>query len=84
MENVQREDMNPVEEALALNRLTSEPIGLTHEEVARKIGKSRTYVTNMLALPRKLTTREQAKLRRCSPANMPGKSLILEALQAPD
>ncbi len=84
VENVQREDMNPVEEALALNRLIGEPINLTHEEVALKIGKSRAYVTNMLALPRKLTTREQAKLRRCSPANMPGKSLILEALQAPD
>ena len=49
IENIQREDLNPMEEALALSRLKEE-FDLTHEEVAKAVGKSRTMVTNLLRL----------------------------------
>jgi ParB family transcriptional regulator, chromosome partitioning protein len=49
IENIQRQDLNPIEEAIALNRLIEE-FTMTHEEVAKSIGRSRTMVTNMLRL----------------------------------
>jgi ParB family chromosome partitioning protein len=49
IENIQREDLNPLEEANALNRLLLE-FELTHYEVAKAVGKSRTSVTNLLRL----------------------------------
>jgi ParB family chromosome partitioning protein len=49
VENVQREDINAVEEAIAYRTLM-ERFGLTQEEVARKVGKSRTAVANTLRL----------------------------------
>ena len=49
IENVQREDLNPVEEAFAYDALI-ENFGLTQEQVARQVGKSRSAVTNMLRL----------------------------------
>ncbi len=49
IENIQREDLNPIEEAAALQRLQSE-FELTHQEIADAVGKSRTTVTNFLRL----------------------------------
>lgn len=49
IENIQREDLNPIEEAIALQRLLDE-FGMTHQEVAHAVGKSRTTVTNLLRL----------------------------------
>lgn len=49
IENIQRDDLNPLEEAGALQRLLSE-FGLTHQQVAEAVGKSRTTVTNLLRL----------------------------------
>lgn len=49
IENIQREDLNPMEEALALARLKEE-FSLTHEQVASAVGKSRAMVTNLLRL----------------------------------
>ncbi|TKB46401.1 ParB/RepB/Spo0J family partition protein [Thalassotalea mangrovi] len=49
IENIQREDLNAMEEAIALERLLSE-FELTHQEVAEAVGKSRTTVTNLLRL----------------------------------
>ena len=49
IENIQRENLNPMEEALALKRLQDE-FELTHAEVAQAVGKSRTTVTNLLRL----------------------------------
>jgi ParB family chromosome partitioning protein len=49
IENVQREDLNPIEEALAYKALI-ERFGLKQEEVARQVGKSRSAVANMLRL----------------------------------
>jgi len=49
IENIQRDDLNPLEEAGALHRLLGE-FGLTHQQVAEAVGKSRTTVTNLLRL----------------------------------
>jgi ParB family chromosome partitioning protein len=49
IENIQREDLNPLEEAQAIRRLTDE-FELTHQAAADAIGRSRTAVTNMLRL----------------------------------
>ena len=49
IENIQREDLNPLEEARALTRLITE-FGLTHQQAADAIGRSRAGVTNMLRL----------------------------------
>ena len=49
IENIQREDLNPIEEANGLKRLIEE-FKLTHDEVAQAIGRSRAGVTNLLRL----------------------------------
>ncbi len=49
IENIQRENLNPVEEAVGLKRLMNE-FELTHEEIAKGVGRSRTAVTNLLRL----------------------------------
>lgn len=49
IENIQREDLNPLEEAMALSRLKDE-FELTQQEVADAVGKSRVTVTNLLRL----------------------------------
>ena len=49
IENIQRENLNPLEEARALERLTGE-FALTHQEAAEAVGRSRTAVTNLLRL----------------------------------
>jgi len=49
IENIQREDLNAMEEAQALDRLMNE-FELTHQEVAEAVGKSRTTITNLLRL----------------------------------
>ena len=60
IENIQREDLNPIEEAQGLKRLIDE-FKLTHEQVARAIGRSRAGVTNLLRLL-ELATAVQAML----------------------
>jgi ParB family chromosome partitioning protein len=49
IENIQRQDLNPIEEAFALKKLHID-FGLTHEEVAERVGKSRSAITNTLRL----------------------------------
>lgn len=49
IENIQREDLNPLEEARALDRLISE-FDLTHAEAAQAVGRSRAAVSNLLRL----------------------------------
>jgi ParB family chromosome partitioning protein len=49
IENIQREDLNPLEEAAALQRLKEE-FALTQQQVADAVGKSRVAVTNLLRL----------------------------------
>ena len=49
IENIQREDLNPIETAHAYDRLNRE-LGLSHEEIGRRTGKDRTSIVNMLRL----------------------------------
>ncbi|MEN8213241.1 MAG: ParB/RepB/Spo0J family partition protein [Pseudomonadota bacterium] len=49
IENIQRDDLNPLEEAEALQRLLNE-FALTHQQIAQAVGKSRTTVSNLLRL----------------------------------
>jgi len=49
IENIQREDLSPIEEAEAFNKII-ETSNITQEEAARKFGKSRSYITNLLGL----------------------------------
>ncbi|MES2562364.1 MAG: ParB/RepB/Spo0J family partition protein [Pseudomonadota bacterium] len=49
IENIQREDLNPLEEAIGIQRLTQE-FALTHQAIAETLGRSRAAVTNLLRL----------------------------------
>ena len=49
IENIQREDLNPLEEAQGLKRLTTD-FGLTHEQAAQAVGRSRSAASNLLRL----------------------------------
>lgn len=57
IENIQREDLNPIEEAEALSKII-ETSKMTQEEASKKFGKSRSYITNILGL---LSLPEQTK-----------------------
>src|ERR1700722_7582901 len=50
IENIQREELSPADEARVLNRLIGE-FALTHEQIAHAIGRSRAAVSNLLRLP---------------------------------
>ena len=79
IENLQRKDLTPWEEADGLAALC-ERFGYTHEEVARKMGKSRSTITEALSiasLPKVI--REQ-----CRRADINSKSLILQIVRQPD
>src|ERR1051326_2006314 len=51
IENIQREDLNPIEEAQAYKKLI-ESVGLTQEALAARVGRDRSYITNYLRLLR--------------------------------
>jgi len=51
IENIQRENLNPIEEAQAYKKLI-ETVGLTQEALASRVGRDRTYITNYLRLLR--------------------------------
>jgi ParB family chromosome partitioning protein len=58
IENIQRQDLNPIEEAISFKRLCEE-FGLTQEQVAEKVGKSRSAIANtmrLLDLPEEIQT----------------------------
>ena len=65
IENIQRENLNPIEEAVALQRLIDE-FGMTHQQTADAVGRSRAAVTNLLRLlsltPKARGLLEQGKL----------------------
>jgi ParB family chromosome partitioning protein len=62
VENIQREDLNDIEQATAYQRLMLE-CGLSHEEISKKVGKSRSTITNFLRLL-KLPEEIQQKVRQ--------------------
>jgi ParB family chromosome partitioning protein len=79
IENMQRKDLTPWEEADGLAALCHR-YGYTHEEVARKVGKSRSTVTeaiSLAAIPEEI--REECRL-----ADINAKSLLLQVIRQPD
>ncbi|HEV7892955.1 MAG TPA: ParB/RepB/Spo0J family partition protein [Pyrinomonadaceae bacterium] len=79
IENMQRKDLTPWEEADGLAALCQR-FGYTHEDVARKIGKSRSTVTEALALA---TIPEEIR-EECRRADINGKSTLLQVVRQPD
>lgn len=79
IENIQREDLNPLEEAAGMQRLIGE-FGMTHEAAAQAVGKSRSAVTNLLRL---LTLAKPVQELLSSGALDMGHARALLALNAP-
>jgi ParB family transcriptional regulator, chromosome partitioning protein len=79
IENMQRKDLTPWEEADGLRALC-ERFGYTHEEVARKVGKSRSTVTEALSI----STLPEDVRERCRRADIAAKTLLLEIVRQPD
>ncbi len=79
IENMQRKDLTPWEEADGLRALC-ERFGYTHEEVARKVGKSRSTVTEALSI----STIPEDIRDRCRRADIGAKTLLLEIVRQPD
>ena len=76
IENIQRADLNPIEEALGLKRLIDE-FGLTHEALSTAVGRSRSSVSNSLRL---LTLPEQIQNMVCTGQLEMGHARVLVAL----
>ncbi len=79
VENLQRKDLTPFEEAEALQSLVQK-YGHTHEDLARRLGKSRTAITESLALAK---MPEEVK-NLCRLADISSKSLLLEIVRQGD
>lgn len=78
IENLQRKDLTPFEEADGLKAL-SERFGYTHEEIATKIGKSRTTITESLSL----AAIPQDVREICRRADISSKSMLLQIVRQP-
>ena len=76
IENLQRKDLTPFEEAEALHGL-ADRCGYTHEDLARRLGKSRTSITESLAL----TGIPDAIRTLCRLADISSKSLLLQVVR---
>ena len=78
IENIQRKDLTPFEEADAIQSLGA-AFGHTHEELARKLGKSRTAITESLAL----NTIPESVKELCRLADITSKSLLVQIARQP-
>jgi len=78
IENLQRRDLTPFEEAAAIQRLC-EQFRYTHEEIAKKLGKSRTVITEILSLNRMPEDVQE----RCRQADIVSKSMLLQIVRLP-
>ena len=76
IENLQRKDLTPFEEAEALHGL-AERCGYTHEDLARRLGKSRTSITESLAL----NGMPEEVRNLCRLADISSKSLLLQVVR---
>lgn len=79
IENMQRKDLTPWEEADGLRALC-ERFGYTHEDVARKVGKSRSTVTEALSI----ASIPDSIRRICRESEITSKSLLLQIVRQPD
>jgi ParB family chromosome partitioning protein len=78
IENLQRRDLTPFEESAAIQRLCDQ-FRYTHEEIARKLGKSRTVITEILSLNRIPDDVQE----RCRQADIVSKSMLLQIVRLP-
>jgi ParB family chromosome partitioning protein len=78
IENLQRLDLTAFEEAAAIQRL-SDQFRYTHDEIARKLGKSRTVITEVLSLNRM----PEEVQERCRRADINSKSMLLQIVRQP-
>jgi ParB family transcriptional regulator, chromosome partitioning protein len=78
IENIQRKDLTPFEEADGLHRLATQ-FDYTHEDVARKIGRARSSVTETLSL----LNIPEALRKRCADQGITSKSLLLQIARQP-
>jgi len=76
IENLQRKDLSPFEESAAIQRLCDQ-FRYTHEEIARKLGKSRTVITEALSLNRMPEEIQE----RCRQADIISKSMLLQIVR---
>lgn len=76
IENLQRKDLTPFEESAAIQSLCDQ-FRYTHEEVARKLGKSRTVITEALSLNRM----PEEVMERCRQADIQSKSMLLQIVR---
>jgi ParB family chromosome partitioning protein len=76
IENLQRRDLTPFEESAAIQRL-SDQFRYTHEEIAKKLGKSRTVITEILSLNRMPEEIQE----RCRQADIVSKSMLLQIVR---
>lgn len=76
IENLQRKDLSPFEESAALQRL-SDQFRYTHDEIARKLGKSRTVITEALSLNRLPEDVQE----RCRQADIVSRSMLLQIVR---
>lgn len=83
IENLQREDLNPIEEAEGYNQLI-EDFNLTHEEISRRIGKNRSTITNHLRLLRLSDNAKKALNSKEITAGHARALLALESAEAAD
>jgi ParB family chromosome partitioning protein len=79
IENLQRKDLTPFEEAEGLHRL-AEQFAYTHEDIARKISKARSSVTEILSL----RNIPEPIRRRCAERGINSKSLLLQVARQPN
>ncbi len=79
IENLQRRDLTVFEEAEAIGRLLDE-FGYTHEQVARRLGRSRTSITELLSLNRMPASVKEA----CRRADITTKSTLMEIVRQAD
>src|SRR4029079_8828069 len=79
IENMQRKDLTPWEEAEGLRALC-ERFGYTHEDVARKVGKSRSTVTEALSI----ASMPDSIREICRNSEITSKSLLLQIVRQPD
>ncbi len=79
IENMQRKDLTPWEEADGLRALC-ERFGYTHEDVARKVGKSRSTVTEALSI----ASIPESIRKICRKADIVSKSILLQIVRQPD
>ena len=78
IENLQRRDLTPFEEAGAIQQLCDR-FRYTHEEIAKKLGKSRTVITEVLSLNRIPEDVQE----RCRQADIVSKSMLLQIVRLP-